>query len=477
MILNNWYFDFIKIFLPFVFVVVFRLAPLPGQLYANMQLSQFSQEAQRHDQVAENLREIISHQPWRLELWEEIGVQEMESGNWGAAIEAFQHAANNKILSVDGQLALGDAYLQIGDELKALSAWQTILDNGVISLEAYERVYNIQKTSHDYSAMLVVLLDWIKADPKNAFLASQLGLLLALSDPEKALGYLADAVELDPTFGSKEEILSDAIESLSPEDDKSYQHLVVGRALGKIGEWELAENAFKEAVNKNPEYAEAWAFWGEAKQQIGRDGWIELEQARKLNSRSVLIQALLALYWRRNGEPERAFVALFDASKIEPDNGIWLLEMGLTQAEKGNIVSAFKYLQQAVDLEPENPLFWQILAKFCVIHNMEIRSFGLPAARQFLLLSPDDAGAYDLLGWVFLALDDNISAEKFFMKALEMEPMHASTHLHLGQLYLFNDRYEEAYSHLSLAFQLASKEDDISIQAKRLLSRYYGIPE
>ncbi|MCJ7626045.1 MAG: hypothetical protein MUO76_21345, partial [Anaerolineaceae bacterium] len=210
---------------------------------------------------------------------------------------------------------------------------------------------------------------------------------------------------------------------------------------------------------------------------LGEDGWSELAQAKKLDSRSVLVQALLALYWRRNGEPERAFVALFDASKIEPDNGIWLLEMGLTKAEMGNIVSALKYLQQSVDIEPENPYYWQILAQFCVIHNTEIRNFGLPAARQFLLLSPNDAEALDLLGWVFMALEDNISAERFFMKALVVEPMHAHTHLHLGQLYLFENRYEEAYPHLSLAAQLVSGEDDINIQAKRLLSRYYGIQE
>jgi tetratricopeptide (TPR) repeat protein len=477
MILNKWYSDFIKIFLPFIFVVVFRLAPLPELLHVNLQLAQYSQETQRYDQVAENLREVVSHQPWRLELWEVIGIQEIETGNWGWAIEAFQQAAYSGILSVDGQVAMGDAYFQSGDEPGALSVWQAIIDKGIISIQAYERVFNIQKKAHNYSAMLAVLHDWIKADPENAFVTSQYSLLLVLSDPLKALGYLDEAVELDPSFESNAKVLSNAIESLSSEDDQSYQHLVIGRALGKIEEWELAENAFRDAVNKNPEYAEAWAFLGEAKQQLGEGGWSELEQARELNSRSVLIQALLALYWRRNGEPERAFVALYDASRIEPDNGIWVLEMGLTRAEMGNIISAFKYIQQAVDIEPKNPLYWQILAKFCVIHNMEIQTSGLPAARQFLLLSPDDPTAFDLLGWVFMALDDNISAERFFMEALEAEPMHASTHLHLGQLYLFNDRYEDAYSHLSLASQLVSDENEISIQANRLLSRYYGISD
>jgi tetratricopeptide (TPR) repeat protein len=188
----------------------------------------------------------------------------------------------------------------------------------------------------------------------------------------------------------------------------------------------------------------------------------------------VVVQTLTGLYWRRLGRPEVALTYIHRAAAGEPQQAMWLLELGNTLTEMGDLIGALSYYQRAVEMEPENPLYWKALARFCLENGADIRGTGLPAARWALLLSPDDAEALDLMGWTFLRLGDSLSAERFLQQALQQDSHYSAAHLHLSQLYLQLGKEELAFPHLQRIRSIEGPDEQAGEIARRLLERYFG---
>ena len=115
---------------------------------------------------------------------------------------------------------------------------------------------------------------------------------------------------------------------------------------------------------------------------------------------------------------------------------MWQVELGSSLAEQGDLSAAFGHYQKAVEIAPGISQYWQYLALFSVQYNYDVPAVGLPAARQAVILAPEDPTALDTMGWTLLALEDYASAERFLQQALERDPGYPLALLHLGQLYL-----------------------------------------
>jgi superkiller protein 3 len=301
-----------------------------------------------------------------------------------------------------------------------------------------------------------------------------LGLLQAASQPQAALALLKQAAVLDNSYAGKIKVLQSSLEQALQQKDPGYQEVAIGRTLGGLGEWDLAAQAFQQATINDPGYAEAWAFLGEARQQTGQDGSADLQKALQLNPTSVVAQALLAVQLRQQGHADIALVYLHEAAEEEPEQGIWQVEMGNTLVEMGNMISALDHYNQAVQIEPNNAVFWQDLAQFCAANQIEVRTIGLPAARQSLVLDENSAAGLDTMGVVLHTLGDLTSAEKFLERALQVDGGYAPGYLHLGQVYLDEGRPDLAYAPLSQAARLAGQADEVGLFAKRLLDQNYN---
>ena len=84
---------------------------------------------------------------------------------------------------------------------------------------------------------------------------------------------------------------------------------------------------------------------------------------------------------------------------------------------------------------------------------------------------PSDEDGLDILGQVLLALEDNLNAVKFFQKALEINPVYAPAHFHLGIYYSAFDDVEIAVYHLQQALKYTDNPS-LFDQAERLLANY-----
>jgi Flp pilus assembly protein TadD len=94
------------------------------------------------------------------------------------------------------------------------------------------------------------------------------------------------------------------------------------------------------------------------------------------------------------------------------------------------------------------------LAAFFIENDLRVAESGIPAARQALLLAPNDDRALDLIGVGWFKVGDFPEAERMLRRAIGMNPNSAAAHLHLGMCLLEEGLAEEAKSEMEQAARL-----------------------
>jgi len=460
--------------LPLILALLISLAPEPWALTAAMDNARQAADAHLPKPTAGYLAQAVQYEPWRADLWLQIAGMELQAGDPANAIPAFVQASRWSSLSPDQQESLGETYAAVNDHASAVRVWQALIQSGQASPTTFEKLSDLQWQSGDFSGAEQTLRAWLAAQPTNSETAFRLGVLLVADQPQEAVKFFEEAVSSNAAWQAPVDSLRQALSLADLKDDPSYRQLLVGRSLGSLGYWDLAERSFNKSIQLNPTYAEAWAFLGEAYQHLDKDGYPKLQQAQRLAPDSITVQALVALYWRRQGHPEKALLALQAVANAEPNQGVWQIELGTTLADMGQINQALAYFQHAVELEPGSAPYWEMLAQFCITNQMDLSELGLPAARQAVLLAPGDPAALTTMGWSMYALGDMQEAERFYLRALQANPDYASAHLHLGEVYLQENQYQLAYQHIQKAIALSKDQPDVQEMAQRLLQQYFG---
>ena len=405
--------------------------------------------------------------PWRADLYELSGHAYYHAKDYLQADAAYQKALDHKAISPEGWVAWGDVnYLQ-GDLQRATEIWEQALEQENASEHLYSRLAEIYQSKGESSKAAEALQKYVSVHSEDASAHYRLGLLLALSDPNRALTELLSASQLDPELDPAAQTLRTTLNLAALDNSASRRSVTIGRGLGLVGEWRLARIAFEEAVHADEKNADAWAWLGEANQQMGEEGAEQLDQAIQLNPNSSTARGLRGLYYQRTGNFREALDEFQAAAKLEPENGMWYVSMGETHAKLGDLIRALEAYQKATSLAPEDPGYWRLLAIFCAQNNVNVRDVGVPAAQKAVILAGEDAASLDVLGWL-LTLDGRYEeASRILTRALELDPQSGSAHLHLGMLYMQTDDRTSAYDHLVQARDLGNEE------APMILNQYF----
>lgn len=455
-------------FLILISVLMLILAPRP--LTGLMELS----SAVRFDKAGEHLAAALAYKsaaerlPWQPSLWEKAGTSALLGGNLPDAITLLTKAAARNAISKNGWVSLGLADQETGDLPSAMKAWR----NALPMAEAYRYLAQGQRISGDFPAALDSWHASLLQDPQEAAAHYQVGLLEMALAPSKALPDLMRAIQLDPKLDATIQNLRGALNAALLSDDRSYQFVISGRALGASGNWDLATEAFRNAIALRADYAEAWAWLGEAKQQQGQDGSAEIERALAINPDSAMLQSLYGLYLQRQKQPEKALAAFQKAAALQPEEPGWQMALGGAYEQTGNLIAALEHYQRAVALAPGEATAWRALAEFSLRNSVDLAGTGLPAARRLVELVNNDWQADDIAGQILMENADIIGAEALLKKAVELDPTQAAPALHLGLLYLQTGNRASAYSYLSQA-KVFDPDGPYGWQAKRLLEQYF----
>jgi tetratricopeptide (TPR) repeat protein len=300
----------------------------------------------------------------------------------------------------------------------------------------------------------------------------RLGLLLADSDSNRAIQEFLLASSLNPAYDSVVETMRASLNLASLEPDESKKLVIIGRGLGLVNEWELAAEAFRQAVAVDGQNAEAWAWLGEAEQQFGRDGRAELDKALSLDRTNPIVRSLRGLYWTRLGRGDQALAEYLLAAEYDPENPAWQISIGDAYALRGDLQAALAAYLRATEMDPTDADLWRMLAEFTTRYNIQIEDVGLPAARKAVDLSENDPLALDMLGWTLALLERYDEAQEALEQALSLDPELAPAYLHLGIVAMQVDDWEAAHDHLRQARDLDT-DGLVGKQAQLLLNQYF----
>jgi len=427
-----------------------------------------AQTATSSSDAANYYRAAALRIPWRPDLYERAGHYFYHAEDYAQAVAVYQNAYKRKALSPEGWVAWGDVMYLLGNTQRAAEIWEQGLTQPIHSENLYTRLAEIYQQKKDYTKAAEYLQLYVEKFPEDASAHYRLGLLLTLSSPNEAFSALTNASQLDPQFDPAVQTLRTALNLSAINESPSEQKVIIGRGLGLVEEWELAQVVFEEAVKLDENNAEAWAWLGEVNQKSdGQDALVFLDRALELDPNSSVVRGLRGLYFQRIGNHRQALVEFQFAAKLEPENPSWFVSIGEEFANTGDLILALQAYQYATTLVPEDATYWRLLAEFCARNNANIRDVGLPAAQKAVRLDPKDPLTLDTLGWVLVIDGRYYEAERFLFQALEADPQMASAHFHLGLLFLQMENNVDAYDHLAQARKLGS------VQADEFLRQYF----
>ena len=430
-------------------------------------------EANDSLQASQAIIQAIQYSPWREDLWELAGILSLESRNYQTAHTYLQHVYESGQLSAAGLTALGDAAQLADDPLSAIQHWEEALEAGETPDELHSRLAATYQELGDYDNAILHQSELVNNNPTDALSNYTLGLMLAASQPESALAYLTLAAELDPKLSENTSAVSQKIRSARIRDDQAYLLVSSGQALASIAEWDMAVIALSRATDLNPEYADAWAYLGEALQQTGQGGSEQLERALSIDPNSLAANTLTGLYWQREERYDLALIYLHTAAQLDDRNSALQAEIGNTLGLLGNLTAAESHYQRAVEFSPSNPVYWQSLANFHIKYETKLYEEGLPAARQAVILDQTDPTSLDLVAQIYLLMDSPHIARRFIHRALENDPEFLPAILHLGLIHIMEGDSLQAYQQFSFVKSQAPEDSLISEQARRLLETHF----
>lgn len=291
---------------------------------------------------------------------------------------------------------------------------------------------------------------------------------LAASEPLDALPLLSELI--NSPYASAALTIRQGIQGGRLSGDRAYLLTATGQSLAAVGEWAAARQAFLAAVEANPDYAEAWAYLGEALQKNGQDGLQALQKAEQLDPNSLSVRLFLALYWQRQNDFERAEQNLRVAALQHPENPLVQIQLAENAVLKGDTAGALPFLQRALDLVPNDPAIWRAVAAYSVESALYIEEIGLPTLERLLGQAAQQPPAQQadylvLNGRALALLRRDAEAETYFVRALQADENHVSAHLYYGIFLLAAQRLDEARQHLNTVLALQPSGPQASLAA------------
>ncbi len=356
----------------------------------------------------------------------------LESGHPERALEHLDRLPAQAIVPIDRICTETAARLQLADPLEAARLIEGAPLRCPFAPPILEELTTRALQAGEIESARTLVERWAQLQPESSDAALEFAIVSALESPLDVGAALERAIELDPGTRLPAD-LARAVEDGRSSGYAAYAHAQVGQALARAGRWSEARYALQRALELDPDYVEARAYYGLALDRSGGNGRAHLERAYTASDGAAIPASLLGLHWLEAGEPQRAIPYLEHAAALSPENPAYQAQLGAAHERKGDLQAARGYYERAAALD--GPQFLMLAAQFSLRNEIALAELGIPAARRAYLLDSGPETA-DLLGYAHLLSGEFAVAERLLERAVAWAPSSPRAHYHLALLRL-----------------------------------------
>ncbi|MBI1277446.1 MAG: hypothetical protein GC179_04900 [Anaerolineaceae bacterium] len=252
----------------------------------------------------------------------------------------------------------GDIWEALDDLPRAVSYWEIANRLEPDDEQLTRRLAKSYLDLNRWSQAVISLSKLLKRSDDN-WAHFQLGILQSVLDPTSAAEQFQLAAR-DPQYQS----ISVQLMPILNESTDIVRAMQTGVILASAKLWPAAEYVFQYAASFSPKLPVALAYTGLARDQQGKNGRPQIEQAVALAPNNAQVRYLQGLHLHLVGDEDASLAALQQAASLDPLNPAFAAELAATYNRAGDSVKAEYWYKVAVTLSNNDPRFQALLNDF-----------------------------------------------------------------------------------------------------------------
>ncbi len=252
----------------------------------------------------------------------------------------------------------GDIWEGLGDLSRAAAYWEVAVRIQSPDFAVVRHLAQANLELGHWSQAVINLSRLVDMTDDN-WAHFQLGVLQSVYDGPSALGHFELAAR-DPQF----QAVTNQLLPLMTEPSDIARAMRTGIVLAGETYWPAAEYVFQYAAALTPILPEALAYTALARDQQGKDGHSQIEQAITLAPDNAQVRYLQGLHFQLVGDGIASLSALQQAVKLAPLNPAFAAELATTYNRVGDAANAEYWFKAAVTLSNNDVRFQTLLDAF-----------------------------------------------------------------------------------------------------------------
>jgi len=251
--------------------------------------------------------------------------------------------------------------------------------------------------------------------------------------------------------------------------EELYLSELLARAFNQIGEYELAVYKSKEILKTRPDLRDAWILLGFAYLNLEKYlfALTSFEHAYEIDPQWPATQYFLGITYAEIPRNEDAIVYLNYALNNGFEPAIVVKQkLADLYLDVGNYEESVKAYQEVLDFNKQDiNAFVRPIWIYLDFLNQPGKAMKLGEAA--VISFPEDAMAYNLLGWSQIGTENYVEAEKNLKKAISMDAELTAAYYNLAKLYELKEEKELALENYQKTYELDQNGSIGNLAARR----------